>query len=75
MDLVCIGADCKAMILFRDGSEIQWFENAEFRIQEACGKGTGEYTFHRKVLLQFGALLSNFFVRGIIRSSKFPILI
>jgi hypothetical protein len=70
-----MGVDCKAMILFRDGSEIQWFENAEFRIQEASEKGTGECTFQRKVVLQFGALLSNFFVRGIIRSSKFPILI
>ena len=63
-DLVPTGVDGKATILFRDGSEIRLFENTEFQIQEASEKGAGERTFRRKLLLRFGALLSNFFGRS-----------
>jgi len=37
------------------------FENTEFQIQEASEQGAGERTFRRKLLLRFGAFLSNFF--------------
>jgi hypothetical protein len=63
-DLVRTGVDGKATILFRDGSEIRLFENTEFQIQEASEQGAGERTFRRKLLLRFGALLSNFFGRS-----------
>jgi len=60
-DLVRTGVDGKATILFRDGAEIRLFENTEFQIQEASEQGAGERTFRRKLLLRFGAFLSNFF--------------
>ena len=62
-DLVCTGLG-EATILFRDGSEIRLFENTEFQIQEAIERGVEERTFRRKLLLRFGALLSNFFGRS-----------
>ncbi len=37
------------------------FENTEFQIQEASEQAAGERTFRRKLLLRFGAFLSNFF--------------
>ena len=37
------------------------FENTEFQIQEASEQGTDGCAFRRKLLLRFGALLSNFF--------------
>ena len=63
-DLVRTGVDGKVTILFRDGSEIRLFENTEFQIQEAFEQGAGERTFRRKLLLRFGAFLSNFFGRS-----------
>ena len=62
-DLVCTGVG-EATILFRDGSEIRLFENTEFHIQEAFERGVEERTFRRKLLLRFGAFLSNFFGRS-----------
>ncbi len=60
-DLVRTGVDGKATILFRDGREIRLFENTKFQIQEASEQAAGERTFRRKLLLRFGAFLSNFF--------------